>query len=295
MHLHLQGHRGARGNRPENTFPSLEFAIDCLVDSIETDLHLCADEQVVLFHDHFFQLPQSIHHFQIEEFNLQALQTVFKTVPQKNERFPLQELIIGPLSIIFCKRYDLNCWAPPTLNQFFDFVDFYASDEGKTAGKSIAQQKAAASLCFDLEIKQTPFLKCKRDIILKIIEEQITKRNAQNRTIIRSFDHTILQQAKKLLPDCTLGLLSDGTIQVDFIKEMIETGSTLFCPKFDSLSKEIIEKMHGNQFKVMPWTANKPIEWDQLYHLGVDGITTDYPEAFRQWQYSKNKKEITTA
>ena len=52
MQLHLQGHRGARGNRPENTFSSIEFAIDCLVDSIETDLHLCADEQVVLFHDH---------------------------------------------------------------------------------------------------------------------------------------------------------------------------------------------------------------------------------------------------
>ena len=290
MQLHLQGHRGARGNRPENTFSSIEFAIDCLVDSIETDLHLCADEQVVLFHDHFFSLPQSNHHFQINEFNLQALQTVFKNVPSKNERFPLQEFINGPLSTIYCRRHNLNCWAPPTLDQFFDFVDFYAGEEGNTFGKTLAQQKAAALLSFDLEIKQLPFLECKSEIILHIIKEQIDKRKSQNRIILRSFDHTILKQAKKLLPDCTLGLLADGTIQVDIIREMIETGASLFCPKFDTLNKVVIDEMHNHHFKILPWTANTPCDWDQLIALGVDGITTDFPEAFRIWQSSQTQK-----
>ncbi len=290
MQLHLQGHRGARGNRPENTFTSLEFAIDCLADSIETDLHLCADEQVVLFHDHFFQLPQSKHHFQINEFNLEALQAVFKTAPQKNERFPLQEFIIGPVSNIFCKLHNLNCWAPPTLSQLFDFVDFYAGAAGKETGKTIEQQKAADLLCFDLEIKQLPFLNCKSEIILHIIQEQIVKRNALNRVVLRSFDHTILMQAKKVLPGCTLGLLSDGTIQLDIIRAMIETGASLFCPKFDTLNKNIIQEMHANHFKVLPWTANTPGDWDQLIHLGVDGITTDFPQAFRQWQGFETQK-----
>ncbi len=290
MQLHLQGHRGARGNRPENTFSSIEFAIDCLVDSIETDLHLCADEHVVLFHDHFFQLAQSKHHFQISEFNLEALQTVFKTIPSKNERFPSQEFIIGPASAIYCKRHNLNCWAPPTLHQFFDFVDFYAGEEGKEAGKTSAQQKAAALLCFDLEIKQLPFLKCKSETIIHIIKNEISKRNSQNRIVLRSFDHTILKQAKKLLPDCTLGLLTDGTIQVNFIREMIDTGASLFCPKFDTLNKVIIDEMHNHHFKVLPWTASTPRDWDQLIALGVDGITTDFPDAFRLWQGSQTQK-----
>jgi glycerophosphoryl diester phosphodiesterase len=290
MQLHLQGHRGARGNRPENTFSSIEFAIDCLVDSIETDLHLCADEQVVLFHDHFFSLPQSNHHFQISEFNLQALQAVFKNVPPVNERFPLQEFTIGPLSAIYCKRHNLNCWAPPTLDQFFDFVDFYAGKEGKTCGKTIAQQKAAALLSFDLEIKQLPYLECKSEIILHIIKKQIGNRKSEDRIVLRSFDHTILKQAKKILPDCTLGLLADGTIQVDMIREMIDTGASLFCPKFDTLNKDIILEMHRNQFKILPWTANNPTEWEKLQYLGVDGITTDFPEAFRLWQSSQTQK-----
>ena len=36
----LQGHRGARGQRPENTLPSFEAAFDAGVTSVETDLLL---------------------------------------------------------------------------------------------------------------------------------------------------------------------------------------------------------------------------------------------------------------
>ena len=47
----LQGHRGARGLKPENTLPSFEAALDVGVASIETDIHLTADGVPVLFHD----------------------------------------------------------------------------------------------------------------------------------------------------------------------------------------------------------------------------------------------------
>src|SRR2546423_1676690 len=47
----LQGHRGARGLKPENTLPSFEAAMDCGVSAIETDVHLTADNLPILFHD----------------------------------------------------------------------------------------------------------------------------------------------------------------------------------------------------------------------------------------------------
>ena len=40
----LQGHRGARGLRPENTLPSFEIAFDVGVSSVETDLQLTSDD-----------------------------------------------------------------------------------------------------------------------------------------------------------------------------------------------------------------------------------------------------------
>src|ERR1700676_374017 len=51
--IDLQGHRGARGLRPENTLPSFEAAFDVGVTSVETDLHLTRDNVVVLSHDPF--------------------------------------------------------------------------------------------------------------------------------------------------------------------------------------------------------------------------------------------------
>jgi glycerophosphoryl diester phosphodiesterase len=48
--------------------------------------------------------------------------------------------------------------------------------------------------------------------------------------------------------------------------------------------------MHRNNFKILPWTANNPTEWDKLQYLGVDGITTDFPEAFKLWQSSQTQK-----
>jgi glycerophosphoryl diester phosphodiesterase len=46
------GHRGAMGYAPENTFASFERAIELGVDAIELDVHLTADGEVVVIHDH---------------------------------------------------------------------------------------------------------------------------------------------------------------------------------------------------------------------------------------------------
>ena len=44
-------HRGASGERPENTLPAFERAIEQSADMIETDLHLTRDGVVVVHHD----------------------------------------------------------------------------------------------------------------------------------------------------------------------------------------------------------------------------------------------------
>jgi len=46
------GHRGAMGYAPENTFASFELALAQGADVIELDVHLTADDEVVVIHDH---------------------------------------------------------------------------------------------------------------------------------------------------------------------------------------------------------------------------------------------------
>ncbi len=45
------GHRGAKGYEAENTLASFRKAIDMQVDGIELDVHLSADNQLVVIHD----------------------------------------------------------------------------------------------------------------------------------------------------------------------------------------------------------------------------------------------------
>lgn len=44
-------HRGASVDAPENTLESFRLAVEQGADMIETDLHLTADDEIVLFHD----------------------------------------------------------------------------------------------------------------------------------------------------------------------------------------------------------------------------------------------------
>jgi glycerophosphoryl diester phosphodiesterase len=44
-------HRGASGDRPENTLSAFQLAVDQRADMIETDLHLSRDDAIVVRHD----------------------------------------------------------------------------------------------------------------------------------------------------------------------------------------------------------------------------------------------------
>jgi glycerophosphoryl diester phosphodiesterase len=48
-------------------------------------------------------------------------------------------------------------------------------------------------------------------------------------------------------------------------------------PEYHLVTKEQVSAAHAAGFKVVPWTANEPAEWDQLADAGVDAIITDYP------------------
>jgi len=45
------GHRGAKGHAPENALISFQKALDFGVDGIELDVHLSADNQIMVIHD----------------------------------------------------------------------------------------------------------------------------------------------------------------------------------------------------------------------------------------------------
>lgn len=55
------GHRGAMGSAPENTFASFALAVEQGVDAVELDVHLTADDEVVVIHDHHLERTTTGH------------------------------------------------------------------------------------------------------------------------------------------------------------------------------------------------------------------------------------------
>ena len=108
----VQGHRGARGLKPENTLPAFEIALDLRVSTLEMDLHFTADDRVVVWHDpeinmdrcrlpedNTIELPQSSslifgsNSLQIRQLTLEQVQA-FICDGLDNERFPQQVVLL---------------------------------------------------------------------------------------------------------------------------------------------------------------------------------------------------------
>src|SRR5262249_46486366 len=162
--VEIQGHRGARGLKPENTLPSFEAAIDAGATSIETDVHLTRDGVPVLTHDpivseRLFRLapgstsPPPSSHLLVSALTLAELRGYCAARNPDASRFPEQDATPTPLATKFAAARGLHPYAAPTVADLLAFVDAYAVDPAKNA----EQQAQARTLRFDLELKRVPF------------------------------------------------------------------------------------------------------------------------------------------
>ncbi|MDI1257520.1 MAG: glycerophosphodiester phosphodiesterase family protein [Flavobacterium sp.] len=88
------GHRGAKGHFPENTLLSFRKSLEMNADGIELDVHLSADNEIIVMHDHSIDRTTN-GKGAVKDLSLAAL---------KNFRIDVSESI-------------------PTLNEVFDLID----------------------------------------------------------------------------------------------------------------------------------------------------------------------------
>lgn len=99
--IDLQGHRGARGLKPENTWPAFEEAIKYKMVTLELDTVLTKDKRVVIHHDSETNpvICQNADGTEIKktslyELTLAELQT-YDCGSKKNPNFPKQIPVPG--------------------------------------------------------------------------------------------------------------------------------------------------------------------------------------------------------
>jgi glycerophosphoryl diester phosphodiesterase len=294
----LQGHRGARGLKSENTLPSFEIAFDLGVSSIETDLHLTADFIPVLFHDSSVSddLCRAIPGSGAKEpanrlpISLLTLDDLRKYRADRNPdpaRFPNQDNQPTPAAKSFAALRGLDLLTPPTLPELFAFAAAYAGDLGKESGKSEAHRARAAKIRCDLELKRVPFRPAvigddfdgqSAGLLEQRVIQVIRDAGMIQRTRIRSFDHRCVRLIGDMEPGLERAILIVGTAPVSPAELVRQAGAQVYCPEIDFLDEWQVRQIHEAGFKVIPWTVNDPEDWQKLLDWGVDGITTDFPD-----------------
>ena len=112
----------------------------------------------------------------------------------------------------------------------------------------------------------------------RLLYDAVHKHKLEKRVIVQSFDFRTLHAMKKLEPNIRLSALyEDGP--KSFVQLANESGAGIISPHHHLVTKELVREAHAKGLQVVPWTANKPQDWDKLIDAQVDAIISDDPAA----------------
>lgn len=264
----VQGHRGCRGLLPENSIPAFLRALDLGVTTLEMDLVITKDKQVLVSHEPYFSHEISLtpeqkeitEHkekiFNIYQMNYEQVKT-FDTGSKIHPRFLTQ----GKIKV-----------HKPLL---IDVID--------AAEKYTLEQKSK-SIQYNVEIKSTPegdrIFHPETKEFCELVYEVLKQKNILDRTMVQCFDIRPLQYLRKKDPSLKLSLLVENPLSPEFNLKILGFAPAVYSPDYRLVNEKLIQFAKTRSIKVLPWTVNNTEDIRKLIHLGVHGIITDYPDLF---------------
>jgi glycerophosphoryl diester phosphodiesterase len=99
-------------------------------------------------------------------------------------------------------------------------------------------------------------------------------------TLLISFDHLALKLARASESRIRTGALYFGRL-VDSISVAIASGADALCPQWSTVDARLVAEARSAGLAVCVWTANEPDDVRAALALGIDGLTSDYPDRVR--------------
>lgn len=267
----LQGHRGARGLLPENTIPSFLKAIDYGVDTIEFDVVVTKDRELLISHEPWFH-----HHISTKPDGTPVTeeeQLEFNIFEMTHEE--TQEFDVGTRGHINFPNQEPMEVTKPLMIDAIRAIESYTDESG------------SPPVAYNIETKSNPDQYGEfypyPDEFAELLYNEIKKLNEEfdliNRINIQSFDPATLIAFRELNPDIAQAMLvsSDEPVQT-YLDELGYTPE-IWSPNYQLLTPETINQVHELGMIVIPWTINTVDEMRRQLEMGVDGIITDYPDS----------------
>jgi len=272
----VQGHRGARGLMPENTIPAFLMALDSGVTTLELDVVVTKDKQLVLSHEPW--IAASICYDSLggifaekdeKKFNIYQMTLAqvrkFDCGSKVNEEFPEQQRMVASKPLL----RDVIVAVENRIKSY----NYYEVD-------------------YSIEIKSTPETDKKfhpgieeySELIYALLDEYIPL----DRLVIQSFDFRVLKYWHEKHPEIRLSALVADTKSIDTHLELLGFSPSIYSPQYKLLDKAKVQYLHSKKIRVIPWTVNDTKDMLGLKGMGVDGLITDYPNRSRRFRMTLN-------
>lgn len=276
-----QGHRGCRGIYPENTIRAMIEAIKMGVTTLELDVVVTRDKQVVLSHEPFMAheistSPEGTHITQANERQFNIYQMDYKELKKwdvglkPHPRFPKQVKIAA---------------YKPLLSEVIDSVENYIKTHKIRAVKYNIETKIDPSGDGTFHPNPQEFV----ETVLKVI----TEKQILDRVIIQSFDKRTLQWLHQQNVPVKLSYLLEKS-EITILKDQLKAlgfKPDIISPEFSNIDAAYVRYCHRKKIMVVPWTVNEENEIKRLIDLEVDGIISDYPNLFQYTIENTTKKK----
>jgi len=286
----LEAHRGGRALLPENTLPAFANALSMGVDTLELDVGVTADGEVIISHER--RLNPEITRDTGGAYVAPPGTPFVKLRLEEIRSYDVGQ--IRPDSAYarqFPEQRALPGTRIPTLSELFALV--------RKSGNNRVR--------FNIETKIDPnhpdeSLDPQAFVtrLLALIEAE----KFSDRVMIQSFDWRTLQLVQQRAPQIptvylTLQRGSGQTVTLDkatnwtagfspadhggsLPRTIKAAGGAIWSPYFGDVTAALITEAHALRLRVVVWTVNKPEDIARMIELGVDGIISDRPDLLRQ-------------
>jgi glycerophosphoryl diester phosphodiesterase len=286
----LEAHRGGRALLPENTLPAFANALSMGVDTLELDVGVTADGEIVVSHERGLNpdLARDASGAYVAapgtpfvKLRLNEVKTydVGHIRPDSNygRQFSTQRAVPGTRI--------------PTLRELFALV----------------RKSGNAHVRFNIETKIDPNHPDEtldpQAFVAKLLG-LVEAERFSDRVMIQSFDWRTLQLVQQQAPKIptvylTLQRGSGQTVVLDkatnwmagfnpadhgssLPRTIKAAGGAIWSPYFGDVTGALVTEAHGLGLRVVVWTVNRREDMARMIELGVDGIISDRPDVLRE-------------
>lgn len=287
----LQGHRGARGLYPENTLAGFCGALALGVTTLEMDLVMTGDGEIVVHHD----------------LHLSPARTRGPGGAWLEEPGPA---LIG-LDLAALDAYDVGRLRPDS-----EAAARWPQQQGldgaaiPTLGEAIALAESASGgrIRYNLEAKLSPLaaeISADPLAFASALATAVRAAGIVERITVQAFDWRLLAAVHQIAPEIRRVFLTSEADRFDTIgrgkpgpspwtagldvddydasvpRLVAAAGGRLWAPRIEDLRDADLAEARRLGLRVLVWTVNEPETMAALLERQVFGIITDYPDRLR--------------